>query len=215
MRSLPLFLVSAVACSGGDETTEPQPTPTCDDLTSAPLSGVPVTDWPDGLPEALATYDAVGGVYEATLSEECGGGPVTVKLVPRTQEDLLIVTEPWPAASVLTCGCVTDPRFEDDTTYDIAALIPEFDFYIQFFGDPGIDNQNVVGSGALFSPSAPLTLRECGTMNVDANLGSIYEQFTTIFRVEAGVYTGAITLAKTDGTNVACEITDWEFIEGL
>ena len=59
-------------------------------------------------------------------------------------------------------------------------------------------------------------MRACGTKDVNPILGSIYEQFTAIVRVEdSGLITGSITLAKTDGTNASCELSDWTFIEGL
>jgi hypothetical protein len=216
MRMLPLSCcLLAAACSGDDETTAPPPEASCDDITSAPLGEVDVNDWPDGLPEAIADYNLIGGRYEAVASEACGVGVVAVKLIPATQEELLIVTETWPAADILTCGCVADTKFGDDTAYAIAAQIPAFEFYIESFGDPGIDNQNVVGTGALFSPSAPLTMRQCGTKDVDPILGSAYDQFTTILRIEDGLLTGGLSLAKIDGTRVDCELSDFELIEAL
>jgi hypothetical protein len=217
MRFLALLLL-VTACHGKDDTTTgPAPQATCDDLTAEPLGSVPVEEWPEGFPDALERYRDLGGRYDATLDEACGGGTVGIKLIPRGQEELLLVTEPWPAASVLTCGCVTDPVYEDDTAYDIAAQIPEFEIFVETFGEVGLDNQNLVGSGALFNPSAAApAMRACGTKDVNPILGSIYEQFTVIVRVEdSGLLTGTITLAQTDGTNSSCDLTDWELVEGL
>lgn len=218
MRFLP-FLLLLPACGGDkdDDTTGPDPQASCDDLTAEPLGTVPVEEWPAGFPEALEMYRDLGGRYDATLSEACGGGTVGIKLIPRGQEELLLVTEPWPSAAVLTCGCVTDPNYSDDTAYDIAAQIPEFEIFIETFGEVGLDNQNLLGAGALFNPSAEApTLRACGTKDVNPILGSIYEQFTAIVRVEdSGLITGTLTLAKTDGTNETCELEGWDFVSPL
>lgn len=216
MRLPSLFLVLA-ACGGGadDDTDLPASQATCDDLTAAPLSEVPVEDWPDGMPQILEQYANVSGLYEVKASGACANEKFAVKLVPRGQEELLVVPEPWAAADILTCGCVTDPVYGDDTTLPIAAQIPEFEVYIEDFGEVGVNNLSVLGSGALFSPSQPLTMRACATKNVDPILGSAYEQFTAIVRLENGNLSGAITLVTTEGANETCELTEWEFIDDI
>lgn len=209
MRRSSLSLLLLAACSGGgdDETTEPFAT--CDEIVAAPLPEVEATAWPDGMAEAIGTYNSLAGRWEATSS--CGG-TVALKFVTPTQEELQVVTESWSTPG-LSCGCVTDPAFADDTAYDVIALHENFEFFVEAYDDPGLDAKNVMAAGALYGPGAPLEFRACGTTNIDPLLASEYEQATTVLRVESGgTMTGTLVLARTDGTKDTCDLSSFERI---
>lgn len=213
MRPTSLWpLALAAACGGNDDTTDTDPPPSCDEIVTAPLGQVPVGEWPSGLAEAIPDYTGIGGRYDVDTA--CSDGTLSLKLTPTSEEELQVVQQPW-TSSTLTCGCVTDPLYADDTKYEVLARFEGFDVFVEQFGEPGVDNQSIAAAGSLFGGSAPMSFRACGSLNVNPILGSVYEQVSAVIRLEGGAFTGELVLARTDGTVETCDLSEWELVEGL
>lgn len=210
MRTLALSM-ALWGCSGKSKDDDTAAgSATCDDIVTERLGGVSVDEWPAGLAEAVPVYNGLDGRWTATSS--CGED-ITVKFTRDTQEDLLVVREPW-TTTTLQCGCSTDPSFPDDTSFDVVALHENFSFYVESFTDPALSARTIVSSGALYGTGEPLIFRACGLDDVDPILQSRFDQVTTILRVDAsGVMTGTLVLVPVDGAVETCELTDFQLIE--
>jgi hypothetical protein len=209
MRVLALSVV-LWGCSGKNKDDDSAPDASCDDIVTERLGSVAATEWPAGLAEAVPTYNDTGGRWTATSS--CGG-EIAVKFTRVSQEDLLVVREPWTTTN-LPCGCITDPNHPDDTAFDVVALHENYAFYVESFDDPALNAQTIVSSGALYGPGEPLQFRACGFDNVDPYLQSRYDQITTVVRVDAGgVMSGTLVLAPIDGPVETCELTGFVLVE--
>jgi hypothetical protein len=210
MRGVGFLLLGAVACSGNDKDDGTQVGNDCDSIETAPLSQVEATEWPAGLTDAIPVYNSLGGRW--TASNSCGG-EIAVKFVPRPQEELEVVTSPYNTTE--RCGCPTDPKYLDDTKYDVVALHSNFDFYVETFDDPGLAGQTILSGGALYGPGEPMTVRACGIDDIDPILQSAYDQATTIVRIENGAITGSLVLAPATGEPVVCDLTNFTLVEAL
>lgn len=211
LRTVLLGLCSLVLGCSGDGKDGDDPPPSCEVVVTAPLTEVDATTWPAGLTDAIPDYNALAGRWTATSS--CGG-EVALKFVTRPQEELLVVQEPW--VTTQPCGCTTDPSFEADSAYNAVAIHESFEFYVETFPDPALDGITIPSSGALFGPGSPLTVRACGVDDVDPVLQSVYDQVTTIVRVDAAIgMTGSLVLTPKEGEVEICELSGFTLVEAL
>jgi hypothetical protein len=208
MRGVGFLLLGAVACTGKDKDDGTQAGNDCDSIETAPLAQVEATQWPAGLTDAIPVYNDLGGRW--TASNSCGE-PIAIKFVTRPQEELEVVQTPYNTTE--RCGCPTDPKYLDDTQYDVVALHDNFDFFVEVFDDPGLAGQTIKAAGALYGPGEPMTVRACGVDDVDPILQSAYDQVTTILRVEGGAMTGSLVLAPAEGEPVVCDLSDFVLVE--
>lgn len=194
MRWLVLGFVAAGCNGDGGGGGNDTDLGTCDDLVTAPLPTVPSTDWPEGLAEAITSYQEFGGRYE--VSNTCGDG-IAVKITPPLFETLEVVTEPYNTTQ--ECGCTVDPDFPDDAQLDMLATMSGFEVFIESWTDPGIAGQTVVGSGALYAEGTGMLLRACGTEDIDPYLQSAYDQLDVVIRIdESGSLVGLLRLTPVD-----------------
>jgi hypothetical protein len=209
---LPVLAVLA-ACSGAEVVSPPA---SCDGVSSAPLGSVAQEDWPAGVQEALDLYPLLPGTWAADNS--CGES-ATVKFIPAAQESLQIVTNEWPQFPGLACGCTVDPAYPADPMFDLTMLVPNYQVYVEGFGDPGVDQQNVITEGAFYVPGEPLVMRTCGQRNIDPLIGSAYSSASYAVRVLPGGYNGVlqltITLTDDHGAKQVCDLDNFDFIAGL
>ncbi|MBX2798131.1 MAG: hypothetical protein KTR31_10690 [Myxococcales bacterium] len=212
MRTLTM-VVFAAACSGGDATDDVPDARTCDDVTTEAVGTIPVDQWPEGVQEAFDNYDGVEGRWE--VSNSCGAD-TAIKITTFSREELELVTDPWP--STLNCGCVTDPSFSADSKYDVVGTYPRFEFFVESFEDPAVDNKglsltNDDGIATAFAPGSPMGFRGCLTTTVDPLLGSEYEQYTAIVRRTGGSLSVDLILAREDGSFDQCELSNFVLVE--
>lgn len=201
----------AWGCGGDDEPTTTDPDAgTCNELDKAPMSQVPATEWDPGLGDAFDDFELLAGRWN--VSNECGG-IVGIKITTPDRESMDIVTSTWTTPS-LFCGCVNDPEYADDTKYDPIATFDGFEFYIETFDDPGVQGQNIVGSGSLFS-GAPFTVRGCAVKDIDPAFGSAWDQMTAIIRIENGEPTGSLVLATNEQQVTTCKLSNWQLVQKL
>lgn len=206
-------LVIALSGCGGDATdTDTGPALTCDNgLGTEPLGAVPADEWPEGLSNRFATYNALGGRFE--VSNSCGE-PFALKLTlpgTGTQEDIQVVTSPYDPQ--LSCGCIADPSFDPDSKYDHIGVVEDLSLFVESFGAVGVDDSTIEGRGVLFAPGEPLAFRMCATKTIDPAENSEYEQFTAIIRVDAGgVLNGTLQLARPGGEVETCELSGFTLI---
>jgi hypothetical protein len=216
MRTLTLS-IALIGCSGKNKDADSAPDATCNDIVTERLGAVPVNEWPAGLTEAIPFYNAVGGRYTATATSDAVAatpcsGEIAVKLTNKSQEELLVVREPWTTPN-LPCGCITDPQFPSDNTFDVVALHEDFQFYVEEFGDPSLHARTITGGGALYGLGEPMSFRSCGVDDVDPYLQSVYTQVTTVLRSIGGVLSATLVLFPLEGTVETCELTDFELVE--
>jgi hypothetical protein len=202
MRTV-LLCVVALGCGGDKDTETPGDPNLCNDLVAEPLPTVPATDWPAGLDAAMPEYVEIGGRY--TVTSSCGQ-VLTVKLTRQEQDQLKVVTSPFPEGAG-DCGCTADPNYGDDTEYDVIALFEDFEIYVESFEDPALDSATFENDGALFGPGSPMLVRFCVTEDVDPVLNSAYDQVSIVLRVEGGSLNGALVLTPFEGEPEVCELS--------
>lgn len=202
----------AAGCGGHKDGTDTGSDPaSCNDVVTERLGAVETTRWPDGLAEALPVYQRIAGRWSATSS--CGSS-VTVKFTTVLQEDLQVVTTPWPNTTT-ACGCETDPSFPADNQLGAVALTEDFQYFVEAYDDPALDAISITGRGTLFGPSQPLAFRGCAVDDVDPVLQSAYDQVSTIVRIDAnGELSGTFVLTPAGGSPDTCELSGFDLIEG-
>ncbi len=199
-------------CSGNDKDAETGgPVDTCESLATEPLGSIPTDEWPEGLNSQISTYLGIGGLYD--VSSSCGQDFAVKVTLPGsgTQEDLDVVTTPWN--SQLSCGCTNDLTFDPDSQYDHIAIADGFQFFIELFGAPGIDNSSLESTGVIYGVGEPLVFRSCAVKTIDPIEVSEYEQLTAVFRVApGGVLSSTLLLAKPGGEVETCELSNFQKI---
>jgi hypothetical protein len=211
--------IALVGCGGNGKDDDTAPDASCDDIVTERLGSVSVEEWPAGLAEVIPTYDGLGGRWTATATSDSAdstlcNGTLALKFTNHSREDLQVVREGW-TSTTLTCGCLTDPQYPDDTSFDVLAIDDGFQFYVESFGDPALNGVTLTGSGKLFGAGAPMDFRACAVDDVDPVLQSAYDQVTTVLRVIDGVMTGTLVLVPTSGAVETCELTDFALVEPL
>jgi hypothetical protein len=201
-----------IGCGGDkDQGTDPDAV-SCEGLATSVLGQVESTRWPAGLADALPRYDLLDGRWEASSS--CGG-LLTLKFVSVPREALEVVTSPYTAESS-NCGCVADPEFGADEQYPMAAVSPDFEYFVEVFEDPALDGQTLRGEGVLFGTGAPISFRGCARDDVDPILQSQYDQVAAIVRIDnAGQLSGTLVLEPLEGEPEECTLSGFRLIEAL
>lgn len=208
MRYVGLVALVLGACGDKDQGDTGGPAGAgCDQIVTEPLVEVPSTEWPVGLNKAIPKYEDFSGSY--TVSNSCGDN-LTIKLTAPTFESLQVVRTPWTTTTE-RCGCLNDPFYPDDTQLDPIALLDGFQIFIDSWPDPGVSDQIITGSGALYGPDEELEFRACGTLDVAPAYLSAYEQIGAVVRIPAnGGFEATLTLAPVDGSElVTCQFTNF------
>jgi hypothetical protein len=212
MRTHVTLLVLLTACAGNEVSSPPA---ACDTLESDTLGSVDQSLWPDGVQEALDLYALLPGSWSADNS--CGG-EVLVKFVMPPLENLQIVTSEWPQFPGLACGCTVDPAFPADPMFDLVMLVNDYEVYVEGFQDPGVNQVNIVTTGAFYVPGELLVMRTCAQKNIDPLLGSDFSSASYAVRVLPGGYNGVlqltITLTDDFGGKQICDLDNFNFIVG-
>jgi hypothetical protein len=205
-----IVAVAALAACSGDKTTDTGLDPNlCSQLVTQPLGSVPATDWPAGVTDDLPLYEPLSGRYQ--VNNSCGDA-LYVKFTAKTQEDLNVVTTPYPEGAG-GCGCTVDPVYGDDSQYDPVLTHDGFQFYVESWDDPGLSSQVFVGEGALFGPDQPMQFRSCGVQDVNPALNSAYDTVATIARLEGGELTASIVMTPFEGDPVVCDLSGFSKVE--
>jgi len=171
-------------CSGGDE-EDSGITETCEDRVTSPLTDIPNDQWPEGLDAAITAYKNLAGTWEASNCFD-ETQTVTIKFVTVPIEEIDIITS--GVSSSVPCGCVNDPTFGHDGTYNSVAIVPEIQISIDMADeesiDPGIDDQTFQMAGGMFGTNQPLLFRACASNTIEPFLESDFDQVATVFRLE-------------------------------
>ena len=196
MGVLPLVL-GMISCGGGDS-EDSGITETCEDRTTTPLTDLPSDQWPAGLDAAVTAYKNLSGTWEAASCFD-ESQTVTIKIVAVPIEEIDIITA--GISSEVPCGCVNDPSYGHDGTYNPVAIVPEIQVSLEMEDeegiDPGIDNQTFQLAGGMFGPDQPIMYRGCASDTIEPYLESAYDQVAVAIRLEP---VSAATLDADEGS---------------
>ena len=211
----PILGIVAFGCGGDDEGTNTQALACENSIEVMPLGSVPQTEWPDGVAEGIDNYLAIGGTYSVTNS--CGGGSTTITITTSTQEllssEMDVITTPWPGTR--DCGCLTDSKFPSDSRLNAVAMHDKIEFFIRDFDDPGVAGVSLVdgGSVVMYAPGDPVELRACINTFIDPLIGSAYETYTALIRMEPSGMTVDLVFATEEGEVTTCNLSGFSRIE--
>ncbi|MEN0061822.1 MAG: hypothetical protein AAGA48_06695 [Myxococcota bacterium] len=202
-----LALTMLMACSG-DSSDDAPTEATCDALQTTALGTVPVEEWPDGMVTVKDDVENLEGFYVAV--DSCSGKETEVGITSVIQQDIQLVTTPYPAGA--PCGCTQDPEFPPDANLEMTSQITNFTLVIDTFDDPFVQNFMFETTGATYSTAEPLLIRACASSPIDPAAGSKYSDVDMIFRMLPNRLPEVdIFLEPIDGSKiVSCRLTDFE-----
>ena len=130
-----------------------------------------------------------------------------------TQEQLELVTTPYPAGA--PCGCTQDDELPPDANLDMTAQVTNFTLVTDIFDDPFVADFIFETTGATYTPNEPVLFRACTSQPIDpeSRLTLLERRSGLSHDCEPPARGSTFVLDPIDGSEqVTCELTDFEVL---